>query len=190
MVFRGVERLDVIRMVKLNIPPDTKDIMLTDSSMDMYNLIMKDLEIKKIGMEITEVTRQSDIFTGLSDGELSQLAHICKMISYPAKKKICNEGECGTEIYVLAEGNASVFVKGRNKKEAKVGEIGQGEIFGEMAIIEDLPRTATLITDVDSKLVVIEKHELENLMNKNCHLGKVVMKNIALGLSRKLRRSE
>ena len=190
MVFRGVERLDVIRMVKLNIPPDTKDIMLTDSSMDMYNLIMKDLEIKKIGMEITEVTRQSDIFSGLSDGELSQLAHICKMISYPAKKTICSEGECGTEIYVLAEGNASVFIRNKHKNQTKVGEIGQGEIFGEMAIIEDLPRTATLITDVDSKLVVIEKHELENLMNKNCHLGKVVMKNIALGLSRKLRRSE
>jgi CRP-like cAMP-binding protein len=149
---------------------------------------MKDLEIKKIGMEITEITRQSDIFQGLSDGELSQLAHICKMVSYPAEKTICNEGECGTEIFVLAEGNASVFMKGKKDKMSKIAKIGQGEIFGEMAIIEDLPRTATLITDVDSKLVVIEKHELDNLMNKNCHLGKVVMKNIALGLSRKLRR--
>jgi RimJ/RimL family protein N-acetyltransferase len=189
MVFRGVERLDVIRMVKLNIPPDTKEIILTDSANDMFNLIMKDLEIKKIGMEITEITRQSDIFQGLSDGELSQLAHICKMVSYPAKQTICNEGECGTEIFVLAEGNASVYIKGKKEKMSKVAKIGQGEIFGEMAIIEDLPRTATLITDVDSKLVVIEKHELDHLMNKNCHLGKMVMKNIALGLSRKLRRN-
>jgi CRP-like cAMP-binding protein/RimJ/RimL family protein N-acetyltransferase len=188
MVFRGVERLDVVRMIKLNIPPDTKDILLTDSAMDMYNLIMKDLEIKKIGMEITEITRKSDIFMGLSDGELSQLAHICKMVSYPAEKTICMEGECGSEIFVLAEGNASVFAKDKNNKKIKIGKIGQGEIFGEMAIVEDLPRTATLITDVNSKLVVIEKQELENLMNKNCHLGKVVMKNIAQGLSRKLRR--
>jgi RimJ/RimL family protein N-acetyltransferase len=190
MVFRGVERLDVIRMAKLNIPPDTKDIKLTENSQDMYKLIMKDLEIKKIGMEITEITRKSDIFQGLSDGELSQLAHICKMVSYPAGQTICSEGECGSEIFVLAEGKASVLAKGSNKKSSKIAQIGQGEIFGEMAIIEDLPRTATLITDVDSKLVVIEKTEFENLMNKNCHLGKVVMKNIALGLSQKLRRNK
>ena len=112
------------------------------------------------------------------------------MVSYPAGQTICSEGECGSEIFVLAEGKASVLAKGNNKKSTKIAQIGQGEIFGEMAIIEDLPRTATLITDVNSKLVVIEKTEFENLMNKNCHLGKVVMKNIALGLSQKLRRNK
>jgi len=58
-----------------------------------------------------------------------------------------------------------------------------------MSIIEDKPRVADLVTDVTSKLVVIDRFELENLMNKNSHLGKMVMKNMAQGLSRKLRRS-
>jgi RimJ/RimL family protein N-acetyltransferase len=190
MVFRGVERLDVVRMAKLLIPPDVKDIKLTLMAQDMFKLAMKDLEIKKVGMQITKVTRQSDIFQGLSDGELSQLAHICKMVSYPAGKTICSEGECGSEIFVLAEGKASVMVKGSRKKSVQIGSIGQGEIFGEMSIIEDLPRNATLVTDVNSKLVVIDRDELENLMNKNSHLGKMVMQNMAQGLSRKLRRSK
>ena len=190
MVFRGVERLDVVRMAKLLIPPDVKNLKLTPMAMDMFKLAMKDLEIKKIGMEITEITRQSDIFQGLSDGELSQLAQICKMVSYPAGKTICCEGEMGKEIFVLAEGKASVMTKGSRKKSIKIGTIGQGEIFGEMSIIEDKPRVADLTADVDSKLVVIDRYELENLMNKNSHLGKVVMQNMAQGLSRKLRRSE
>ena len=59
-----------------------------------------------------------------------------------------------------------------------------------MSIIEDLPRVADLIADEDSKLVVIDKSELESLMNKNSHLGKVVMQNIAQGLSKKLRRNK
>ncbi|KYK31340.1 MAG: hypothetical protein AYK22_08000 [Thermoplasmatales archaeon SG8-52-3] len=188
MVFRGVERLDVVRMAKLNFPPDVENIILTSMSQDMFKLAMKDLEIKKIGMEITEITRKSDIFQGLSEGELSQLAQICKMVSYPAGKIICSEGECGSEIFVLAEGRASVRAKRTGKKKSKIGMIRQGEIFGEMAIIEDLPRVADLVTDVDSKLVVIDRFELENLMNKNNHLGKLVMKNVAKGLSRKLRR--
>jgi hypothetical protein len=188
MVFRGVERLDVVRMAKLNFSPDVKNLKLTPMAEDMFKLAMKDLEIKKIGMEITEVTRQSDIFKGLSDGELSQLAQICKMVSYPAGKKICSEGECGDEIFVLAEGKASVMVKRDRKKSIKIGSIGQGEIFGEMSIIEEKPRIADLITDVDSKLVVIDRFELENLMNRNNHLGKMVMQNVAQGLSRKLRR--
>jgi ribosomal protein S18 acetylase RimI-like enzyme len=188
MVFRGVERLDVIRMAKLNFPPDTKDLKLTQMSKDIFKLAMKDLEVKKIGMEITEITRQSDIFHGLSDGELAQLAQICKMVSYKAGETICFEGECGQEIFVLAEGKASVRAKRTGQKRSIIGIIRQGEIFGEMSIIEDLPRIADLVTDTDSKLVVIDKNELENLMNRNCHLGKVVMQNMAKGLSRKLRR--
>jgi len=188
MVFRGVERLDVVRMAKLNFPPDVKDIKLTSMAKDMFKLTMKDLECKKIGLEITEITRKSDIFQDLSDGELSQLAQICKMVSYPAGKTICSEGECWSEIFVLAEGKASVFAKRTGTKRSKIGTIGQGEIFGEMSIIEDLPRVADLVTDVDSKLVVIDRFELENLMNRNSHLGKLVMQNMAKGLSRKLRR--
>ncbi|UCD14698.1 MAG: cyclic nucleotide-binding domain-containing protein, partial [Thermoplasmatales archaeon] len=190
MVFRGVERLDVVRMAKLLFPPDVKNLKLTPNAMDMFKLAMKDLECKKIGMEITETTRQSDIFQGLSDGELSQLAQICKMVSYPAGKTICCEGEMGKEIFVLAEGKASAYAKGNRKKRIQIGSIGKGEIFGEMSIIEDLPRVADLIADVDSKLVVIDRVELENLMNRNSHLGKVVMQNMAQGLSRKLRRSK
>ncbi len=190
MVFRGVERLDVVRMAKLYFPPDVLNIKLTPMSMDMFKLAMKDLENKKIGMEITEVTRKSDIFQGLSDGELSQLAQICKMVTYPAGKTICKEGECGSEIFVLAEGKASVLARRTGEKRSKIGSISQGEIFGEMSIIEDLPRVADLVTDVDSKLVVIDRFELENLINKNCHLGKIVMQNMAKGLSRKLRRGQ
>jgi len=188
MVFRGVERLDVIRMAKLNFPPDVENLKLTSMTKDIFNLVMKDLEVKKIGMEVTEITRQSDIFKGLSDGELSQLAKICKMVSYPKGKTICCEGECGKKIFVLAEGKASVMSKGSRREKIQLGSISQGEIFGEMSIIEDMPRSADLITDKNSKLVVIDRVELEHLMNKNSHLGKVVMKNIAQGLSRKLRR--
>jgi hypothetical protein len=190
MVFRGVERLDVVRMAKLNFSPNVKNLKLTPMATDMFKLALKDLEIKKIGMEITEITRKSDIFQGLSDGELSQLAQICKMVSYPAGKTICSEGECGSEIFVLAEGKASVLAKRTGNKRSKIGTISQGEIFGEMSIIEDLPRVADLVTDVKSKLVVIDRYELENLMNRNSHLGKRVMQNMAQGLSRKLRRSE
>jgi len=188
MVFRGVERLDVVRMAKLYFPPNVENLRLTSMAEDMFKLTMKDLECKKIGMEITEITRKSDIFKGLSDGELSQLAKICKMVSYSAGDIICSEGECGSEIYVLAEGAASVMTTSDNNKKTKIGKISQGEIFGEMSIIEDMPRVADLVTEINSKLVVINRFELENLMNKNPHLGKIVMQNIAQGLSRKLRR--
>jgi RimJ/RimL family protein N-acetyltransferase len=189
MVFRGVERLDVVRMAKLNIAPDVRDVKLTPVAKEMFKLAMKDLERKKVGMEITEVTRQSDIFKGLSNGELSQLARICKMVSYAAGETICREGEIGREIFVLAEGRASVMASKDGGEKVKIGSVGQGEIFGEMSIIEDLPRVADLVADVDSKLVVIDREELENLMNRNSHLGKLVMQNIARGLSVKLRRS-
>ena len=57
-----------------------------------------------------------------------------------------------------------------------------------MAIIEDKPRNADLITEAESTLVKINRVELESLMNRNNHLGKIIMKNMAQGLSQKLRR--
>jgi RimJ/RimL family protein N-acetyltransferase len=188
MVFRGVERLDVVRMAKLNIPPDVKDLKLTPIAKEMFKLAIKELERKKVGLEITEATRRSEIFKGLSNGELSELARICTMLPYKKGETICREGEKGQQIFVLAEGRASVISSSNGKR--KIGSINEGEIFGEMSIIEDLPRVADLVADVDSKLVVIDKAELENLMNRNSHLGKVVMQNIARGLSKKLRRSK
>jgi len=188
MVFRGSERLDVVRMAKLNFSPQIENVELTSKALDMFELTMKDLECKKIGMEITEVTKKTAIFKGLSDGELSQLAQICKLVTFPAGKTICRQGECGMEIFVLAEGKASVMTQVNDNNPIKIGSIDEGEIFGEMAIIEDKPRNADLITEAESTLVKINRVELEGLMNRNNHLGKIIMKNMAQGLSQKLRR--
>jgi len=92
------------------------------------------------------------------------------------------------EIFVLAEGKASVMTKVNDNNQIKIGSIDEGEIFGEMAIIEDKPRNADLITEAETTLVKINRVELEGLMNRNNHLGKIIMKNMAQGLSQKLRR--
>ena len=120
---------------------------------------------------------------------ITQLARICREVHYPAGTVITHQGEQGAEIFALVNGSASV-VNAEAPGRPKLGTIGAGEIFGEMAIIEDQPRVAELIADVDSDLIVINRLELESLMNRNNHLGKIVMLNIARGLSQKLRRTD
>jgi len=189
MVFRGTERLDIVRMAKLNIPAKLGEVMLTETNKDMFQLVMKDLETKKIGIEINDATRKLDIFAGLSDTEFAQLVKICQMITYPAGQVISKQGDRGEDIFVLTEGKASV-VNVVNDEKKLIGFIKPGEIFGEMSIIEDLPRMAELVADVESRVITINRQELSNLMTRNNHLGKMVMHNIARGLSKKLRRSE
>ena len=189
MVFRGVERLDVIRMAKLTIPPEIGETKFTPQSGEMMELVMACLEEKKVGIRITEITKQLDIFLGLSDGEIAKLARICREVSFPAGTVIAHQGEQGQDVFALIKGNASV-INIETPGKQKIGEIKEGEIFGEMAIIENQPRTAELVADVDSELIVINREELTNLMDRNHHLGKVVMTNIARGLSQKLRRTD
>src|SRR5213596_3631876 len=79
------------------------------------------------------------LFAGLSRSELGQVASIADEIDLPADKVLIREGERGREFFVLLEGEAEVARKGR-----KLATRRAGECFGEIALLSDLPRVATV----------------------------------------------
>lgn len=78
---------------------------------------------------------------------------------------IFDEGDAGTEAYVVETGRVSVFktVKGHR---VDLGEIGPGGIFGEMAVIDDQPRMASAVADEDTACIVIAKERLVEQLGK------------------------
>ncbi len=78
---------------------------------------------------------------------------------YPAGTPLFHEGEPGMEAYIVEYGLVSVYktVKG---KRVVLGEVGQGGIFGEMALIDDQPRMASAVTLEETACVVVAKQRL------------------------------
>lgn len=183
MVFENVERLDVIRMAKLTVPYDLGELSLLDGPARMKEIVEKGLEDRLVGMEITEGTRRAEIFQGLPDGELYHLARIATMREHPEALVLAREGERADKIYIIVEGGAEA-----RSGDRVLGRLGEGEIFGEMGLLERTVRTADVVLTRPSRVIEIDVGRLERLAEARPRLGKLVMQNLARGLSEKLRR--
>ena len=87
---------------------------------------------------------------------------------------IFQEGDPGTEMYVVKEGEVDLFLRGKILKSLK-----KGDIFGEMAIIDNSPRSATARARTDCELMVINQERFLTLVHQNPNFALEVMKVLA-----------
>ncbi|HEU5244361.1 MAG TPA: cyclic nucleotide-binding domain-containing protein [Gaiellaceae bacterium] len=91
-----------------------------------------------------DMLRKVPLFTGLDDRELQEIAMSMRERRFKAGDTMTQEGAAGVGFFVVEEGRADVQVGGQAK-----GTIGPGDYFGEIALINESPRTATLTASTD-----------------------------------------
>ncbi len=138
---------------------------------------------------------QLDIFNGLSEQELSEVAQLCHEASYRADDVILNINEPADKLYLIRRGIVGVITRpDASVADALPGDsvrvtLGQGQIFGEMGLVDRGARSATVRAKSDTEVYVVDCEELLALCDRSLHLGYRVMRNIAADLSFKLRYS-
>jgi CRP-like cAMP-binding protein len=141
-------------------------------------------------MDLLSVLSKVELFDGLTPQELSDVARICTQHEYPTGQVITSQGETGGELYVIADGFVEVVVSpsGQNPAPRTVVHLGRGQLFGEMALVDYGPRSATVKSIADDTLIqVIDRDDFNRLCEADNHLGYVVMRNMAADMSFKLR---
>ena len=108
-----------------------------------------------------ELLKRAPLFAACSKSELGQVAVLADEIDLAAGKVLTTEGEPGREFFVLIEGSADVRRKGR-----KVNTMNAGDFFGEIALVSDRPRTATVTTASPVRLLVVTDRAFRELMRK------------------------
>lgn len=101
------------------------------------------------------------LFAGLSKAQVGQLASITDEIDVPEGKVLIREGDRGREFFVLVEGQAEVRRKGR-----KLATRRAGEFFGEIALLSDVPRVATVTAVSPLHALVIRDKEFRGLVER------------------------
>ena len=107
-----------------------------------------------------DLIRQVPLFSRCSRKELAEVASIADEIDLPAGRVLMREGERGTEFFVLLDGSADVLRSGR-----KINKLGDGDFFGEIALVSRSDRTATVTTSEPSRVLVITEQAFRALLD-------------------------
>jgi 6-phosphofructokinase len=96
-------------------------------------------------------------FQSLSDREISLLAALAERMEYKAGESVFEAGDMGTSLYLIEEGLCFLEISGRTVKRLQ-----PGDLFGEIAVIDTLPRTATVRASQTSRLLCLQARDLED----------------------------
>jgi signal transduction histidine kinase len=107
-------------------------------------------------------------FKGLDDDELEQVAALTEFRTYPEHHILCHEGAYEDVLYIIAEGQIVITqktVEGEEERILRVG--GRGEVVGEMALIQNAPRAATVRTTTECTVLEMEKKDFETILKRS-----------------------
>jgi CRP-like cAMP-binding protein len=128
-----------------------------------------------------EMLAAVELFTVLTKKEVKMIHDSGKEVSFHAGRTIVSEGETGVGFHLILKGKAKVTVNGRLR-----AKLGPGDYFGEMAIIDRGPRSATVSADTDVQTLAIASWDFMPVLSQNFEMCRKIM----VELSRRLRSAE
>jgi len=124
--------------------------------------------------EREELLEKVSMFSALNKKEVAKLASVTDERRVPSGTVLTKEGEGGDEFYVVAEGMAGASIGGR-----KVGSIPAGSFFGEMSLLDQGPRTATVTAELPTRLVVLTAKDFGRVIEEVPAISLKIMRGLA-----------
>ncbi len=132
--------------------------------------------------------RDFGLFEGIDDDTLSLLARELPTTHVDTGETVVHEGDNQQEMFIVIAGELEVLKRGKSGGEARVALFGPGDWFGEMSLLEVVPRSATVRAVSPTMLVRVRVEDVDNLLEKrDTKMYARFLLNIAKELSRRLR---
>lgn len=133
-----------------------------------------------------ETLRTIPMFRTIEPGKLRLLAFISERITFPPGEVICTQGEMGDSAFIILSGRGEVVVDAGGE-ERKVAEITKNDVVGEMALLTESPRTATVRADTEVTALTISKDNFFRILQEFPEVSLEVMRVLARRLERTTR---
>lgn len=111
--------------------------------------------------EKLDLLRRVPLFASCGKREIERVGMLTDEIDLPKGRVLMRQGERGQEMFIIIEGAADVQRDGRS-----IARRGAGDFFGEIALLDGGPRTATVELTEDSRLLVIARRDFQSLLNE------------------------
>ena len=130
------------------------------------------------------------MFVGLADADLRKLAGVAARRFYKSGSVIFYEEDVADHLFIIESGEIKVTMLGEGDREVILSLFGAGECFGELALLDESPRSATVVAQEDTTLVVIGRDEFHQFLLQNPPVALHLLKILAQRLRKSTHRIE
>ena len=106
---------------------------------------------------------KTELFQGLDESDLGAFAEKSKLHTYQGGQEITRAGELGTGLYIVTKGEVDVVIGRGGNKEEVIATTGEGGFFGDMALILEHPRSATIVAKGFTECVVLTRWDFKDI---------------------------
>jgi CRP/FNR family transcriptional regulator, cyclic AMP receptor protein len=134
-----------------------------------------------------DILARVDLFRDLTKEELGEIGNSCRERTYSAGTPLVKQGDTGVGLYILTKGRVRVTQEqDPDRAEKDLGIYGPGDVFGEMALLDDLPRSATVTAIDDVTALLLPVWEFRTTLR---NYPDIALKLLSV-LSRRLRKAQ
>lgn len=122
--------------------------------------------------------RSLPIFEALSDARLAPITKVATLRQVPRNLEVLRAGDHTDNVYFVLTGALKVLVGDDDGREVILSMLGPGDFFGEMGVIDDHPRSATVATVETSSLIVLTRSDFERCLTDNVDVSLYIMRSL------------
>lgn len=134
-----------------------------------------------------EILKGAKLLFGLKTESLSRFGEVFSKKTYDTNKTIFSEGDLNSSMMIITKGKVRISQFSESGAEEALIVLKKGDIFGEMAMLEDMPRSAAAIADTDTEIYEITKNDFNRYIRLNPEDGVKILHNLCRTLSSRLR---
>jgi CRP-like cAMP-binding protein len=128
----------------------------------------------------SDFLRKVYFFKDLKDAEVEDVAALCEEERFAAGEVIFSEGAIADKFYIVMQGALEVWKSYRDQGRSLLAVHGVGHFFGEMSLVDNLPRSATLVAREDARVLFIRRDPFQKLIRSNSSIAVSVLMSISL----------
>ena len=129
------------------------------------------------------------LFAGLGRSHLREISGMLQRQTYAPGRKVFEQGQPGLGLYILVSGEVEISQEDEDGCRPVLSRVHPGEFFGELALLDDAPRTATATAIEETELVVFFRTSLLTLAEERPHVGVEALMHLSQIVAERLRRT-
>ncbi len=186
MVFYQVERLDIVKMVRLNALRELGPLGLTEPVQAIADVVMRGFSSCVIAPRMAQAIKEVPLFHGMNTEQATRLAGIFAAKNIRTGDRLFAEHEPAERLHLVLQGEVTISSGSSSKV---IGTVHTGEICGEVSLLSSRPHSATAKAVNDLEVAELHRRDLEDLIRRRPDIGVIIYRNLAVGLGDKLLRS-